>query len=142
MSGFNHNNSVLRICVDRTADHSIGGRILSRRLTAPLSFSDLSDLVLQMEAVFEHQNFPQAYQRMRTFLRSEKEASVAAADPAHGMSEAAVRDGCGAIATFEVTVVSRRNSTWQGFVNWLDGSDSLDFASYLELMHLISKKQF
>ena len=142
MNGFNHNNSILRICVDRIADRTLSGCVLSRRLTQPLPFNGLTELALQMEAVFEQQNFPQASQRIRTFLRSESFENFAAPSPAHGMGEEMVMEGRGEIATFDVTVISRRNSTWQGVVNWLDGSELREFTSYLDLMRLINEKQF
>lgn len=142
MPGFNHNNSTLRICVDSIADRAISGRVLSKRLTAPYFFPDLNSFVLQMEAIFDVQNFPQAFQQTRTFLRNEKELSLAAADPSCGMSEEEINAGRGKIATIELRVISRRNSTWQGTVNFLDSSTVREFSSYLELMHIADEKLF
>lgn len=45
-----HQNGVLRICVDRLEGNRAGGRVFSQRLTAPMSFSDLGGLLLQLEA--------------------------------------------------------------------------------------------
>lgn len=142
MSGFNHENSTLRVCIDCVKGRTISGRVLSRRLTQPYVFPDLNSFVLQMEAVFDAQNFPQAYQRMRTFLRNENEETIAAADPSCGMSEEEVNAGRGEIATVELRVQSRKNSTWQGTVNWLDSSIIQEFSSYLELMHIADEKLF
>lgn len=142
MSGFNHNNSTLRVCIDCVKGRTISGRVLSRRLTQPYVFPDLNSFVLQMETVFDAQNFPQAYQRMRTFLRNENEETIAAADPSCGMSEEEVNAGRGEIATVELRVLSRKNSTWQGTVNWLDSSIIQEFSSYLELMHIADEKLF
>ena len=142
MPGFNHNNSTLRICVDSVQGRTISGRVLSRRLTEPYVFTDLNSFVLQMEAVFDAQNFPQAYQRLRTFLRTEDKKGLAAADPSCGMSEDAVKAGRGEVATIELRVRSRKNSTWQGTVNWLNGEIIREFNSYLELMHIADEKLF
>ena len=142
MSGFNHENSTLRVCIDCVKGRTISGRVLSRRLTQPYVFPDLNSFVLQMETVFDAQNFPQAYQRMRTFLRNENEETIAAADPSCGMSEEEVNAGRGEIATVELRVQSRKNSTWQGTVNWLDSSIIQEFSSYLELMHIADEKLF
>ena len=142
MSGFNHENSTLRVCIDCVKGRTISGRVLSRRLTQPYVYPDLNSFVLQMEAVFDAQNFPQAYQRIRTFLRNENEETIAAADPSCGMSEEEVNAGRGEIATVELRVQSRKNSTWQGTVNWLDSSIIQEFSSYLELMHIADEKLF
>ena len=142
MAGFNHNNSTLRVCIDCVKGRTISGRVLSRRLTEPYHFPDLNSLVLQMEAVFDAQNFPQAYQRLRTFLRVDGKEALAAADPDSGMTEEEVNAGRGQVATVELRVVSRRNSTWQGTVNWLDSSVIQEFSSYLELMHIADEKLF
>ena len=142
MPKFNHNNSLLRICIDCVKGRTVSGRVLSRRLIQPYHFPDLNSFVLQMEAVFDAQNFPQAYQRTRTFLRIEDKGLLAAADPESGMSEEEVNAGRGEVATVELRVMSRRNSTWQGTVNWLDGDVIRDFSSYLELMHIADEKLF
>ncbi len=142
MPGFNHNNSILRICIDCVKGRTVSGRVLSRRLIQPYHFPDLNSFVLQMEAVFDAQNFPQAYQRIRTFLRTEDKGTLAAADPESGMTEEEVKAGRGEVATVELRVMSRRNSTWQGTVNWLDGDVIRDFSSYLELMHIADEKLF
>lgn len=142
MSGFNQNNATLRVCIDRIDGRAVSGRVLSRRLTRPYFFPDLNNFVLQMEVVFDAQNFPQAFHRSRTFLRNEKETSLAAADPSCGMSEEEVCAGRGEVATIELRVTSRRNSTWQGTVNWLDSNTIQEFSSYLELMHIADEKLF
>lgn len=142
MPGFNHNNSTLRVCIDCVKGRTISGRVLSRRLTQPYHFPDLNSFVLQMEAVFDAQKFPQAYQRIRTFLRTEDKGMLAAADPSCGMTEEEVSAGRGEVATVELRVMSRRNSTWQGTVNWLDSSVIQEFSSYLELMHIADEKLF
>ena len=142
MAAFNHNNSTLRVCIDSVKGRTISGRVLSRRLTEPYHFPDLNSFVLQMEAVFDAQKFPQAYHRLRTFLPAGDKSTLAAEDLASGMSEEAVNAGRGEVATVELRVMSRRNSTWQGTVNWLDSSVIQEFSSYLELMHIADEKLF
>lgn len=142
MSGFNHNNSSLRICVDRAFAQTVSGRVFSQRLTKPIPFADLSSLVLRLEDVFRQQNFPQAFQRSRTFLRDEKEDSFAAGEPSQGMGAEQVGAQRGELATFEVLVLGRRSSSWQGTVDWLDGGARQEFASFLELLRLVNERFF
>ncbi len=140
MAGFNHNNSVLRICVDRVAHHTASGRLFSRRLTVPVAFHDLSTLALQVEQILDQQQFPQAFQRPRIVPHGETRRDIAAATPSDGLSEKLVRQQKGECATLEVQIISRRHCTWQGSVDWLDGSERQGFDSYPELLHLIDRR--
>lgn len=109
----NPKNGLFRICVDQKEDGRLSGRIVSQRLTAPMAFADLGDLLLKVEGVLDAQNFPQASQRIRTFVQdaSEYPASVL---PGGAMSEAEVEASRGALTTFQLAILTRRNATWQG----------------------------
>ena len=139
MSGFNHLNSSLRFCIDSVQDHCFGGRVFSQRLTQPVEFPDIGTLALRLDELFDRQNYPQAFQRSRVFLRGGSEIDVAAADVESGMSREEVEQARGAVTTFDVVVVSRRNSCWQGTVTWLDGGESVEFISDLELFRIINE---
>ena len=140
MTELNLNNSALRICVDRVAHRAVGGRVFGRRLSEPVTFDDMSSLSLVLEQLFDEQELPQAFQRTRTFLREEENESVGVSAAQDGMSEETVSAQRGEIATLEVLVISRRSSTWQGVVDWLDGSERQEFSGYLELLHLIDRR--
>ena len=140
MSAFNHMNSTLRFCVDGTEQQTLRGRVFSQRFLHPLKFNDMGSLVLYLEDVFDEQNFPQAFQQSRTIISCSNDMSIVAPEPSDGMTPAVVRAARGAIATFEVLVISRRSSTWQGSVDWLDGSDRQEFSSYLELLRMIDDR--
>ena len=55
------------------------------------------------------------------------------------MSADTVTDAHGLVYTFEVSVTSRRNASWQGMVDWLDGEGRQEFSSALELIKLIEE---
>lgn len=140
MREFNQNNSSLRFCVDAACDERISGRVFSRRFTRAVAFSDLTDLILQLDKVFDRQGFPQAFQRGRTFLRSETDADYIADDPACGISEESVLAQRGGVLTFDITVVSRRNTNWQGTVCWVDSGEQQEFSGVMELLRLLQQK--
>ena len=140
MPAFNHMNSALRFCVDGVEQQTLSGRVFSQRFIHPLKFGDMGSLCLYLEDVFDQQNFPQAFQQSRTIVSCNSDMSIVAPEPGEGMTPAVVRAARGAVATFEVLVVSRRSSTWQGSVDWLDGSDRQEFVSYLELMRMIEDR--
>lgn len=140
MTEFNLNNSSLRICVDRVNGSAAAGRVYACRLTAPILFEDISSLALRLDRVFDQQNFPQAFQNSRTFLRENDWEESAVSDLSEGMNEEMVNAQYGAIATFEILMVSRRNSSWQGMIDWLDGGERQSFYGYLELLRLVSER--
>ena len=140
MLEFNQNNSDLRFCIDSVCDQSISGRVFSRRFTREVAFSDLITLFLQLDKVFDHQGFPQAFQRTRTFLHSETDMDYIADDPSCGIPEDVVLAQCGKALTFDVTVISRRNANWQGTVCWTDSGEKQEFSGILELLRLLRQK--
>ena len=140
MPAFNHINSYLRFCIHGVQDHRISGKVLSQRLTHPLEFNDLGNLLLVLEDIFDYQGFPKAFQSTRTFMDSSSDLSMAAEDPSQGISPAVIRASRGKVATFDVLVVSRRSSSWQGSVDWLDGGERQEFVSLLELVHMIDER--
>ena len=142
MSAFNHMNSYLRFCVNEAKSQQIQGKVFSQRFIRPVEFSDLGSMILFLEEVFDRQNFPQAFQSTRTFVISEKDMSNVAEEPGQGMTPAVVRAARGAVATFDVLVASRRSSSWQGYVEWLDNGERQEFESFLELTHLIDQRLF
>ena len=139
----NHYEAVLRICVDELGEGGIRGRVVSRRLTEPMPFSDVGHLLLQLEEVFDRQNFPQAFERRRTFGARQEESSLPLAQTLEqGMDPEEVARAAGQVTTFDLYVITRRNTTWQGFVDWLDGSPRSHYKSVLELLPLIDLLSF
>ena len=141
-ANMNHYDAAVRICVDQVTDGRICGRAVSRRLLRPLSFSDIGGLLLQLEEVLDAQNFPQAFERTRTFCpeRGEGSAALAAKDLNSGMSREEVEAARGERATVQLYVITRRNTTWQGFLDWLDGTPRQEYASVLELIKCVDER--
>lgn len=130
-----HSNGFFRICVDSVEQGWVSGRIFSRRLTEPMVFSDLGSLLLQVEELLEKQDFPQAFQQMRTFTGTapaEKELFL----PEGAMDAGTVASAWGKRATFVLYIITRRNASWQGKVDWLDGGEPDAFTSDLEFLKL------
>ena len=132
-----HQNGVIRICVDRLEGEQIGGRVLSQRLTAPMDFSDLGSLLLQLEALLERQNFPQAFQRIRSFTGSVQEHAESLL-PEGALTKEAVERARGKMATFVLHILTRRNATWQCVLEWLEGERRAWFSSELELLKALN----
>ena len=133
-----HQNGDIYICVDRLEGDRAGGRIFSRRLAAPMDFSDLGGLLLCVETLLERQNFPQAFQRMRSFTRK---APGHPADclPEGAMSANAVMDARGEVVTVVLRILTRRNTTWQGTLECVERGERDIFFSELEFLERMER---
>ena len=139
----NHNSAALRVCVDRAEQGRISGRVFGQRLVRPIVFTDIGDLLLQVEAVLDAQNFPQAFQRVRTFVPGKMEQQPPAAlGVEDGIPAGEVAAAAGQVTTFLLSVVTRRNTTWQGYLEWLDSGERQEFESVLELLKLTDHHVF
>lgn len=131
--------AALRVCVNEAEPGRVSGLVYSQRLTAPIAFSDLGTLLLRVDEVLDAQNFPQAFQKGRSF--SDKESRVPAAEsPERGLAAGEVDAQRGIMSTFILQILSRRNSSWQGRVDWMDGETPQEYGSALELMRLIEER--
>lgn len=133
----NYQEAALRVCVDKASDGAFCGHVVGPRIKSAITFSDLSDFVIQIDSLLDMQKFPQAFQRIRSFTDK----------PAPSVPGVQAKEEIGSLDkysslfgecfTFSFIVVSRQNATWQGYIDWLDGSDKARFISTLEFMKLV-----
>ena len=117
----------MMICVDDYDNGVLAGRFYSAS-QGMISFRSLSQFLLKMESVLEEMQEPQSYTAKRTFstmLPSEDEIP----------SPDQFRKG--AKATFELQVLFRQHSSWQGVLIWKDRRSEQSFRSVLELVFLL-----
>ncbi|MCL1849696.1 MAG: hypothetical protein FWF83_08555 [Clostridiales bacterium] len=141
MARLNHYMAYLRIAVDQADEGRIAGNVFSQRLKEPIRFTDAADMLLQIEDVLDKQDFPRAFQRKRTFGK-EVRPSYEKEDLEHGegyMDQETVDRAEGQAATFAINVITRQNTTWQGYLDWLDGSPRKAYNSVLELLAMITE---
>jgi len=133
-----------RICLDQIWDSNASGRLYSRRLTDVMKFNDLIHLFLLLDELMDKQQFPQAFKDLRTFTAGKKYLAdgLCAESLTSGMSEEAVSQAGGDCATLSLYVESRRNATWQGQINLLDGSAPISFCSAMEILYVLEQKLF
>lgn len=142
----NHYMAFLRVAVDKYEDGAIVGSVYSQRLKAPFFFNDMKDLLLQIEDLLDTQDFPRAFQRKRTFAGKAPAAGQTSRDhwqdddTGENMDLETVNRAEGKIATFALNVITRQNTSWQGYLDWLDGSDRKPFNSDLELLAMITEE--
>ena len=117
----------IMICVDDYDDGILAGRFYSAS-HGMSSFRSMTQFLLKMESVLEELQEPQSYTAKRTFstvLPSDDEVSY----PSQFRK--------GAKATFELQVLFRQHSSWQGVVIWKDRHSEQSFRSVLELIFLL-----
>lgn len=115
------------VCVDSYHKGVPIGRICSPYQQID-SFESLSQFLVKMEALLDERNMPQSYTAPRTFC-SIIDTMDAGSPAAH------VRKGDK--ATFEIQVIFRQHTSWQGVVIWLEKKQEQSFRSVLELVMLL-----
>ena len=120
-------NRKLTVCVDSYDSEVLQGRIYNAYQEME-NFQSLIQFLLRVEAMLEDQQIPQSYTALRKF-----------SDHFH-VGEGAVasrRIQKGRIATFEMQILFRQHSSWQGVLIWRDRKMEQSFRSVLELALLM-----
>lgn len=136
---------VMRVCVDSVDCGCVHGRVYSPCLDGPLVFSDLAYLLLKMEAVFDRRGYPDAYQKKRSFSQTHTVQGLPPMSDEERALEARIAQtqaNTGACATFLIRVVTRRNASWQGEIDWLGGRAPEKFESALMLLRMVHAQIF
>lgn len=118
----------ITVCVDSYDLGVLKGRFYNSYHQKMEQFESLMQFLVAMEAVLEDQQTPQSYTTLRRF-----------ADllPSGEGTAAQRRIRRGAKATFEVQVLFRQHSSWQGVIVWKERKTEQPFRSVLELIMLM-----
>ena len=120
-------NRKMTVCIDDYSSGILRGRFYNAYHDAG-SFDSLSQFLIRMESILEENRTPQAYTSHRTFSAmlhpDEKPANTSQ-----------LRKG--AKATFELQILFRQHSSWQGVIVWKDRNTEQTFRSVLELIVLM-----
>lgn len=114
------------ICIESYKNHVLQGGICTPDHGVDL-FGSMTEFLLKMDALLDHEKEPQAYTRPRRFRASTQIQNVV-----HP-----VRNRRPCVATFELKVVFRQHSSWQGILVWREASQEAYFRSVLELVILL-----
>ena len=114
------------VCVDSYQDTVMKGRILSPDRETE-EFQSLSQFLVKMEALLDQAQAPQAFTQPRTFTRH-----------LHPEAGCILRStGKGVKMTFELHVIFRQHTSWQGVLVWKEKKLQHNFRSVLELILLM-----
>ncbi len=114
------------ICVDSYDDGVLRGRFYDSEYNC-IPFKSLSQFLISMESYLNERQIPQSYTEPRTFTArhtSEQE-----------QSENWIRRG--ELANFDIRILFRQNTSWQGSLHWREQDMDQSFRSVLELVMLM-----
>ncbi len=120
-------NRKMTVCVDGYENGTLRGRFYNA-CHGMCGFESLSQFLIRMEALLEETQTPQSYTSHRTFssiLCPDEDTEI----PQHSRK--------GAKATFELQVLFRQHSSWQGVIIWKERNVEQSFRSVLELVILM-----
>lgn len=122
-----HNTRRHLVCIDSYTDGVPRGRVYGP-LEQTLSFSSLSQFLVRMEELLEERQEPQAYTVLRRFSEFLEPNPLAHSGPCQRK---------GQLATFELDILFRQNTSWQGLLQWRETGREQSFRSVLELVILM-----
>ncbi len=124
--------STVYVCIDEYGAGRMEGRLYSPCLYEPLTFYDANHFFVYMEQLLDYPCYPQAFQRKRSFGESSELTA-----PLYMDGVVLHNDKNGRVATGEVHITSRLNTSWQGFILWRKDNRKDSFSSDLELLSKI-----
>ena len=127
--------NLINICVDRSVQGEIGGRIYHYYRREPWKFENVVQLLRYMEEFYDGIRFPEAAVMLRNFSETEKEDREKTWQILSTKEE--VLNHQGKCATFYTYVQYRQNATWQGRLVWKEAEKEVEFRSALELIILV-----
>lgn len=122
-----HESRKTIVCIDSYEKGNPAGRIYNSYADAE-SFESLTQFLLKMETLLDELQLPQSFTATRSFCSLTE--PVSSHPP-----EIHIRRG--SKATFEVQVIFRQHTSWQGTVIWLEEHMEQSFRSVLELILLM-----
>ena len=120
-------NRNMTVCIDSYEDGVLRGRFY-HAFQKMERFESLIQFLMRMEMALEDRKMPQSYTALRKF-------SDCCSGSEGAQSVGAVRRG--AMATFDLQVLFRQNSSWQGVIVWRERKTEQPFRSVLELVRLM-----
>lgn len=115
------------VCVDSYEDGILRGRFYGCDGTVR-TFGSLSQFLVMMEQMLEHSDGPRSDTAHRSFSGCLRQI-------ASGCSQELLRKG--EAATFDLQILFRQHTSWQGMILWKEKNSPQSFRSALELILLM-----
>ena len=132
--------NMFRICVDENEGH-VTGRTISPLKKQETPFEDYAGMLLEMDKLFDSVGYPQAFQKKRSFSEKKGNENSYRGIPDTVLAKEDILKQKGKKATYDVLVVSRRNTTWQGQVFDEENNRVGSFVGDVDLMEILNRLQ-
>lgn len=122
-------------------DKNLVGTVQNIYYTEPKHFSNLTQLLLDIEESQNCLKYPQRGMDPRSFA-TESSSEIPPKDYDFGKIDPLKLPRAdippeGTLATFKLDLLFRQNASWQGSLTWMNKGQEAQFRSVLELIHLI-----
>ena len=124
------------VCVDRAAGRTFSGRFFHSYSTEPRRFSNLEQMLFQLEDLYNKLKFPYPSTNERLFVPGEPEP-ISHEKRSKIMKDEDLLKQHGDLGSFIIRVQHRQNSSWQGRITWMEKNQTVYFRSVWEMMKLI-----
>lgn len=125
----------VRICINEKKP-AILGLAYSPLSENPIEFSDIGQLMISLDALFDKVGYPQSFQDKRSFTESES-GNRYKGRPDAKTPGSDILSKSGEVATFDLVIDSRHDSSWQGAVSSANGELLGSFVGDMDLLKLI-----
>lgn len=128
-------HNMIHLCINGVKDYQISGLAYNTTIQDPIQFTDIHDMILSFDKIFDKNGNPQSSHIKRSFQKEEKPSKYQI-KPQMLCEYENYLDKKGSIATFDIIVRSRLQSTWQGIIFYQD--EVIVFENMLDFIRKIS----
>lgn len=116
------------VSVDSYDNKILTGRLCNPSFEGTAEFSSFIEFILLTEKMLNDMQFPQPFSEVRSFSTEPKVTLP---------TNSCTSFQNGRLATLELKILFRQNTSWQGSLMWVEGNREESFRSVLELAMLI-----
>lgn len=128
-----------QVSIDFADGVNISGRMYCGLEKRGFQFNDIQELILKMDDIMNKIVFPQSTVEKRVFGEKERLLFSLSRQDLLEMRKFMADKEKGNQATFVVQVEYRHDAEWQGNVKWVEGEETHEFKSTLDLIKFLDK---
>lgn len=127
----------VRICIDNQSE-ALWGRVYSQLFPELIPFEGINELLLKVDNLYDEVGYPQSFQEKRSFKKSESHLNQYKGMPKSLLAIDKILNEKGAFKTFDIVVITRRNASWQGYIQEVDSDKRNKFSGEMELIRFLT----
>ena len=127
--------NLINICVGQKVEGEISGEIYHCYANEPMRFSNVIEMLKEIENLFDRICFPQSSTKMRSFCETSQISQMRR--PEKVLMQQDVIKHRGTLGSFVTCVKFRQNSTWQGEIFWMEKGIKRQFTNTLDFIKIL-----